>query len=89
MVMTPSLDFTSRDILKCLGSNSTGPTEECEDHNFGQSPSSLKTLSLNKDISHRPVRPDFLREVAYHSNLIAVSNFYPTVSLYNVTNCFK
>lgn len=30
-------------------------------------------LSLNKDVCHRPVRTDFLREVAYHNNLIAVS----------------
>lgn len=74
MVMATSLDFTSRDILKCLGSNSPSSTEECEDHNFGQSPNSCETLSLNKDISHRPVRIYFLWEMVYRNNLIAASH---------------
>lgn len=74
VVMTTSLDFTGRGILKCLGSNRPSCIEESEDHNLGQSPSSLKTLSLNKDTSHRRVRTDFLREVVYHNNLIAVSH---------------
>ena len=72
VVMTTSLDFTGRGTLKCLGSNRPSATEEFEDHN--QSPNSLKTLFLNKDISHRPVRTDCLREVVYHNNLITVSH---------------
>lgn len=74
VVMTASLNFTGRSILKCLHSNRPSSTEEPEDHNLGQSPSSLKMLSVNEDISHRPVRTDFLREVVYHNNLIAVSH---------------
>lgn len=74
VVMTTSLDFAGRGILKCLGSNRPSSTEECEDHNLDQSPSSLKMLSLNKDISHRPVRTDFLRDVVYHNNFIVVSH---------------
>lgn len=70
MVMTTSVDFTGRGILKSLGSNRPSPAEESEDHNLDQSPSSLKTLSLNRDGSHRQVRTDFLREVV--CNLITV-----------------
>jgi len=72
--MTTSLDFTGRGILKCLGSNKPSSAEKFEDHNLGQRPNSLKTPSLSKDVSHRQVRTDFLREVVYHNNLIAVSH---------------
>lgn len=74
MVMVISLDFTGKGILKCVGSSRSSSTEEYEDHNFGQSSSSLKKLSLSNNISHRPVRTDFLRQVVYHNNLIAVSH---------------
>lgn len=74
MVVVTSLDFTDRSILKCVGRSRSNSPEEYEDHNVGQSSSSLKKLSLNSSISHRPVRTDFLREVVYHNNLIAVSH---------------
>lgn len=74
MVMVTSLNFTGRDILKCLSSKRPTCTEESEDHNLGQSPSSLKILSLKNNISHSPVRADVLREVVYHNSLIAVSH---------------
>lgn len=93
VVMTTSLDFTGRSILKCLGSNRASATEESKDPNLGQSPSSLKTLLLNKNISHRPVRIDFLREVVYHNNLIAVSHlkYLENVILTNyvIVRCHK
>lgn len=73
MVMVTSLDFTGKGLLKSVGSSRSISPEEYEDHNFGQSSSSLKKLSLNNNRSHRPVRTDFLREVVYHNNLMAVS----------------
>lgn len=72
MVMVTSLNFISRDILKCLGSKRPTSTEESKDHSLGQS--SLKMLSLKTNISHSPVRTDVLREVVYHNNLIAASH---------------
>lgn len=71
---TTLLDFTGRGILKCLGSNRPNSTEEYEDHNLGQSPGSLRMLSLNKVISYRPIKTDFLMEVVYHNDLIAASH---------------
>lgn len=74
VVVVTSLDFTDRGILKCVGRSRSNSPEEYEDHNFGQSSSSLKKLSLNSRISHRLVRTDFFREVVYHNNLIVVSH---------------
>lgn len=53
MVMVTSLHFTGKCILKCVGSSRSSCSEEYEEHNFGQSSSSLKKLFLNDNISHR------------------------------------
>lgn len=74
MVMVNSLCFTGKGILKCAGSSRPSSPEEYEDQNFGHSSRSLKELSLNNNVTHRPVRTDFLREVVYHNILIVVSH---------------
>lgn len=81
MVMVTSLDFTGKGILKCVGSSRSSSPQEYKDQNFGHSSRSLKKLSLNNNVRHRPVRTDFLREVVYHNNLVSHQKYLENVIL--------